>query len=86
MTGPQAAGGGSLHSIRCSFCGKRGTEVESIVAGPTPAIAICNQCIGLVTEIMAEQGTPPPDLPPPDLPPPDLPPPDLPPPPGDRAA
>ena len=32
----------SLESIRCSFCGKRGTEVDKIIAGPTPAVAICN--------------------------------------------
>jgi hypothetical protein len=71
VTGPQAADGGSLDSIRCSFCGRRGNEVESIVAGPTPGVAICSQCIGLVTEIMDEQNGPPPDSPPP---------------PGDRAA
>jgi ATP-dependent Clp protease ATP-binding subunit ClpX len=57
-TGPQPAGGDARGSIRCSFCGKRGSEVDSIVAGPTPAVAICNECIGLVTGIMAEQPEP----------------------------
>jgi hypothetical protein len=45
----------SLEAIRCSFCGKRGTEVASIVTGPTPAIAICSECVGLCAEIMPEQ-------------------------------
>jgi hypothetical protein len=45
----------SLEAIRCSFCGKRGDEVRSIVAGPTPDVAICNECIGLCAEIIAEQ-------------------------------
>ncbi len=41
--------------IECSFCGKRYADVETIVCGPTPAVAICNECVELVTEIMAEQ-------------------------------
>jgi len=46
--------------MRCSFCGKARTEVESIVAGPTPAVAICNECVALCAEIVAEQHPPPP--------------------------
>jgi ATP-dependent Clp protease ATP-binding subunit ClpX len=46
--------------MRCSFCGKARTEVESIVAGPTPAVAICNECVALCAEIVAEQHRPPP--------------------------
>jgi ClpX C4-type zinc finger len=42
-------------SIRCSFCGKRGTEVASIIAGPTPAVAICNECVALAADIVAEE-------------------------------
>ncbi len=45
----------SLEAIRCSFCGKRGDEVESIVAGPSPTIAICSECVRLCADIMAEQ-------------------------------
>lgn len=41
--------------IRCSFCGKRYADVAAMVCGPTPAVAICNECVELVTEIMAEQ-------------------------------
>jgi ClpX C4-type zinc finger protein len=44
-----------LESIRCSFCGKRGTEAEKIVAGSTPGVAICNECIVLCAEIIAEE-------------------------------
>ncbi len=44
-----------LESIRCSFCGKRGTEVEKIVAGPTPAVAICSECVALCSQIVAEE-------------------------------
>src|SRR5712691_1956974 len=40
--------------IRCSFCGKRRGEVKGIVAGQTPAIAICNECVDLCREILDE--------------------------------
>lgn len=52
-----------LESIRCSFCGKSGTAVGKIVAGPTPAVAICNECVALCSQIMAEEDGPdsPPD-------------------------
>jgi ATP-dependent Clp protease ATP-binding subunit ClpX len=52
-----------LDSIRCSFCGKRGTEVDRIIAGPTPAVAICSECVGLCSEMVAEEraGDEPPD-------------------------
>ena len=45
----------ALGSIRCSFCGKRGTEVERIVAGSKPGVAICNECIVLCAQIVAEE-------------------------------
>ena len=48
----------STDSVRCSFCGKPRGEVASIVAGPTPAIAICNECVDLCADIIAEQGPP----------------------------
>ena len=44
-----------MDSIRCSFCGKPRSAVASIVAGPTPAVAICNECVDLCAEIIAEQ-------------------------------
>jgi ClpX C4-type zinc finger len=53
----------ALDSIRCSFCGKRGTDVDGLIAGPTPAVAICSDCVGLCAEIIAaeraESGGPP---------------------------
>jgi len=36
----------------CSFCGKASTEVRKIIAGP--GVRICNQCIDLCNEILAE--------------------------------
>jgi ClpX C4-type zinc finger len=55
----------ALGAIRCSFCGKRGSEVARMVAGPTPAVAICSECIALCAEIMREESDPPaPDGPP----------------------
>lgn len=46
---------GALESLRCSFCGKRRSEVRSIVCGPTPDVAICDECVNLCAEIIAEQ-------------------------------
>ena len=51
----------STESVRCSFCGKPRSEVESIVAGPTPEVAICNECVALCAAIIAEHLPPPPD-------------------------
>jgi ATP-dependent Clp protease ATP-binding subunit ClpX len=48
----------STESIRCSFCGKPRSNVESLVAGPTPAVAICNECVVLCAAIVSEQAEP----------------------------
>jgi hypothetical protein len=42
-------------ALRCSFCGKAYAEVKTMVCGPTPAIAICNECVELVTKTMREE-------------------------------
>jgi ClpX C4-type zinc finger len=42
-------------ALRCSFCGKVYADVQTMVCGPTPAVAICNECVVLVTEIMREE-------------------------------
>jgi len=42
-------------ALRCSFCGKVYADVQTMVCGPTPAVAICNECVALVTEIMREE-------------------------------
>ncbi len=38
--------------LRCSFCGKRESEVERVIAGPPPN-AICSECVELCVEILA---------------------------------
>jgi ClpX C4-type zinc finger len=38
----------------CSFCGKRNTEVSYLVAGPGKS-AICDECIGLCTDVIFEK-------------------------------
>ena len=37
----------------CSFCGKAQKEVKKLIAGP--AVYICNECIGLCNDIIAEE-------------------------------
>jgi hypothetical protein len=41
--------------LRCSFCGKPQSQVLKLIAGPTPAVAICNECVQLCGEIIAEE-------------------------------
>lgn len=46
-------------SLRCSFCGKVYADVQTMVCGPTPAVAICNECVAAYTEVVAaERGGP----------------------------
>lgn len=40
-------------NLCCSFCGKEQEEVKKLVAGPT--VFICNECIGLCTDILREE-------------------------------
>ncbi len=40
-------------SLTCSFCGKSQKEVKKLVAGPT--VYICDECIGLCNDIIAEE-------------------------------
>lgn len=42
----------SNHDLSCSFCGKNQGEVKKLIAGPT--VFICNECIGLCTDILRE--------------------------------
>ena len=39
--------------ITCSFCGKNRTEVRKIILGP--GVTICNECMGICNEILAEE-------------------------------
>jgi ATP-dependent Clp protease ATP-binding subunit ClpX len=48
------ANGGSYGSVlHCSFCGKSQDEVRKLIAGPT--VYICDECIELCNEIIAEE-------------------------------
>jgi len=40
-------------SLKCSFCGKGQKEVRKLIAGPT--VYICDECVHLCNEIMAEE-------------------------------
>jgi len=50
MNRRDARGDGNLY---CSFCGKSQKEVRKLIAGPT--VYICNECIELCNEIIAEE-------------------------------
>lgn len=39
--------------LTCSFCGKAAHEVRYLIAGP--AVHICDECVGLCDEILAEK-------------------------------
>jgi ATP-dependent Clp protease ATP-binding subunit ClpX len=39
--------------IKCSFCGKGQEEVKKLIAGPS--VYICNECVDLCNEIIAEE-------------------------------
>jgi ATP-dependent Clp protease ATP-binding subunit ClpX len=46
-------GSGNLHGLHCSFCGKSQREVKKLIAGPN--VYICDECIELCNEIIAEE-------------------------------
>ena len=52
--------------MRCSFCGKRPDQVSRLVAGP--GVYICDRCVQLCNEVIANEG-PRCDPPPPPAPP-----------------
>jgi len=41
------------NTLKCSFCGKGQDEVKKLIAGP--AVYICNECVELCNEIMADE-------------------------------
>lgn len=51
--GVRAASQPFTAQLKCSFCGKSNTEVKKLIAGPTTYI--CNECIELCAEIIAEE-------------------------------
>jgi len=46
---------GSSDDLMCSFCGKSQDEVKKLIAGPS--VYICDECIQLCNEIIAEEYT-----------------------------
>ena len=40
-------------NLQCSFCGKSRDQVRKLIAGPT--VYICDECVGLCNDIMAEE-------------------------------
>jgi len=40
-------------NLRCSFCGKNRDEVKKLIAGPT--VYICDECVDLCNDIIAEE-------------------------------
>ena len=46
-------GDDSHGNLQCSFCGKSQKEVKKLIAGPT--VYICDECIGLCNDIIAEE-------------------------------
>jgi ATP-dependent Clp protease ATP-binding subunit ClpX len=41
-------------SPRCSFCGKGAEQVQKLITGPS--VHICNECVGMCNEILADEG------------------------------
>ena len=39
--------------IRCSFCGKRETQVERLIAGP--GVYICSDCVQACSELLQDE-------------------------------
>jgi len=46
-------GGGGGGALKCSFCGKSQNDVRKLIAGPT--VYICDECIELCNDIIAEE-------------------------------
>ena len=46
----------SKNDPRCSFCGRSKSQVDKIIAGPS--VHICNECIKLCNEVLAEEKKP----------------------------
>ena len=45
--------GDNSHNLTCSFCGKSQKEVKKLIAGPS--VYICDECIELCNEIIADE-------------------------------
>jgi len=52
----------SARTLICSFCGKSQHVVKKLIAGP--AVYICDECVALCTQIIADTSDPDPAKPP----------------------
>ncbi len=52
-SGGNRGGVDKFEPLVCSFCGKNETQVERMIAGP--GVYICNECIDLCSDILAEE-------------------------------
>jgi ATP-dependent Clp protease ATP-binding subunit ClpX len=50
---PEKSDSSQSSNLTCSFCGKSQKEVKKLIAGPT--VYICDECIGLCNDIIAEE-------------------------------
>ncbi|MDQ8703673.1 ATP-dependent Clp protease ATP-binding subunit ClpX [Streptomyces sp. LHD-70] len=46
--------GDSENLLKCTFCGKSQKQVRKLIAGPS-GICICDECVGLCNELIAEE-------------------------------
>src|SRR6186713_1730222 len=44
---------GDSKGDNCSFCGRTGTQVERLIAGP-PGIFICNECVDVCSTLLRD--------------------------------
>jgi len=44
---------GSPTDLACSFCGKSQVDVQRLIAGPN--VYICDECVGLCNDIIAQE-------------------------------
>jgi ClpX C4-type zinc finger protein len=42
--------------LRCSFCGKKDTEIAKLVAGPH--VRICDECVAVASRLMSDDSPP----------------------------
>lgn len=49
----KSSNGDSKDTLYCSFCGKSQHEVRKLIAGPT--VFICDECVGLCTDIIQDE-------------------------------
>ncbi len=53
MSNTKKSGGSGYGTLCCSFCGKSQKEVKKLIAGP--GVYICDECIDLCNDIIAEE-------------------------------